>query len=79
MEFRTLHLNSKPSTNGVGSIWNYVSTPTTLSPGESLPFENVPAFSNTEKTLWIEAQRICEVDPAFQGWYGLFIPQSDLC
>lgn len=69
MEFRTLHLNSKPSANGVGSIWNYVSTPTTLPPGETLPLENVPAFSNAEKALWTEATRICEVDRTFQGWY----------
>lgn len=78
MEFRTLHLNSKPSTNGLGSTWNYVSTPTTLPPGETMPFENVPAFNNAEKILWIEAQRICDFDPAFQGWYGFFLPQSDL-
>ncbi len=69
MEFRTLHLNSKPSLNGEGSIWNYVSTPTTLLPGETLPCEDVPAFSNAEQTLWMEAKRVCEIDPNFQGWY----------
>lgn len=75
MEFRTLHLNSKPSPNGEGAIWNYVSTPTTLRPGETLPCEDVPAFGNAEKALWMEAKRVCEIDPAFQGWY-VFIHSS---
>lgn len=69
MEFRTLHLNSKPSPNGEGSVWNFVSTPSTLLPGENLPCEDVPAFSNAEKTLWMEAKRVCEIDPNLQGWY----------
>lgn len=71
MEFRTLHLNSKPSPNGKGAIWNYVSTPTTLRPGDTLPCEDVPAFGNAEKALWMEAKRVCEIDPVFQGWYAI--------
>lgn len=65
MKFRTLHLHSQPSPNGVGFTWNYIRISTTLPLGDILPFENLPAFSNQAKILWIEAKRVCEVDPTF--------------